>query len=282
MVPSKESKTMSKKDNRLEPSELVRKLKIHLARRHDDVVTGSPVGNPSELFYLMSHNIVALYGDEPFEIEETADGLEIRSNGDVDMNVVRQKLTDFINSRPNKNNYTFEQITNPSFLRDQTPSFDLGLLIKSLEIGRDLRSWFDLKKDVLSHVTKSFKKERQVVEQAFLSEMNLPLDLFNEKDSCIDDESDEDLSARPVSQMRDALKKHPVWGTKLKAIAARNAEIENNLFSPEDFQKFDVIGCMPPHIAVLTVRATITIDYVVRFNLDEKAEWLGYINKLSK
>lgn len=282
---------MSKKDTR-QPNEVLESLLLELAVRSDNDHVGSGRGgNVSELFFLMSHTLIPRWSKSDFQIRETDRGIEFCTNGKAPMSLVRESVTNFINQHPDKNSYTQEQITNPSFLRDLRPtSPDVLMLIKALEIGDEVVGWLDQKMALIKEIAKSFSKEEDAIEKQFLAEMNLPSNLFDKVEKPVRDEEIlskeayesgeyDDWEYSTVGEARDCLNRHPNWGTRLKEIRKRRQEIEKLLISQEDLDKLNVMSSTPSYITLLAFRTKIGIDRLVALNIDERVEALNRVNK---
>ena len=265
---------MSKKDA-LSPQQLLERLKIELAVRQDNNLVASGIGgNVSELFFLLSKKVLPQYSDSEFEIHETSNGIMFLTNGSADIKVVRKKLTEFINSHPDKNDYTIEQITNTSFLRDQmVDTLDIKLLIKAIEKAKVVVSWLDPKMEIQKAIRESFAKENAELDKTYLTEMDLPLDFLGKDD-------EEGIDDRAF--VREAVQNHPILGAKYKAQQARLLNMERNLISQEDLDRLNIIGSCPSYIALLVMRTMIGLERLVNLSLDEYLDFLSSINKKIK
>lgn len=253
------------------------KLKLELGVRSDNEHVGSGLGgNASELFFLMSKRVKPIVSpDDKAHFRDTHTQIIFEVPEKPVMKQVRQELTSFISSHPDKNNYTFQQITNTSFLRDQmVDTVDIKFLIKALEIAQELVPWLDSKIEVATALRKMFNTEQTALDHAFLREMGLP------EDSLDKEEDDSDLDYSPEGFIHTAIKNHPIWGKKKEAVNKRYDDAEKTLLSQEDLDKMNTVGCCPQYIALLVFRTQLQIDRIVALNIDERLEVLAKINKV--
>lgn len=253
--------------------ELFMKLKCELAVREDNEHVGSGLGgNVSEFMFMILHESEAVATSEEKTRITSASGTDkitIHIPDNAFLKDVRQELTKFINSHPHKLDITKAQAANVSYIKDlQGSTIEKDLLIKGLLTGYDIVSWLDPKIALQEEINKVFEKEYKDVEASFLKEMNLSTDYFD----VIKDKYEQN----PYKRM---FRKHPVWSTKYKEILTREGNMSKQLLSPDDINKMNFIGTMPPHIALFVVRSLIGIQRMVVLNLDEHLKFLDEINK---
>jgi hypothetical protein len=232
-------------------------------------------GNPSELFFLLSHKVkVGASSDGQVHIDRIgADSIRFSAAEDTKMKDIRQALTRFIDSHPDKKAVTSAQLSNPSWLRDQkNPTLEMHLLSRALEEAYALVESLDVKAKLKDQISEAFSHEYEEIEKFFLQDMRLPLSYFKDLEK-------KDREDRFNDPMRGMLEKHPVWGVRYKASGKRQSDMENQLLSQEDFDKMNFIGSNPSYIALFAMRTIIQIERMVNMNLDEKVDWLSDINK---
>lgn len=251
------------------------RLLLELSVREDNEHVGTGLGgNPSELFFLLSHNVkiaaTAPLNDKIHFGQAGATEILVEIPEKPNMKLMRNELTKFIASHPDKQDVTREQLLNPSFLKDQTnKTLNIQLLIKALEQTKILVDWLDLKIELQDQVHATFRKEYTDIETSFLKEMNLPETYFDDTE-----EDDDD----PIDRMMRA---HPVWGLKYKEAQTRQTEINDRLLSKDDLNKIEFVGTFPSFIALFAIRSLVGIERMVHLNLDERTEckFLNSINK---
>ena len=259
-------------------SKVIEKLKLELSLRsnNDHVGTGFG-GNPSQFLFIISQKIDVQKSPDgqPHFLEGPPGWIVFQLERPVTMVAVRKAFDSFFASHPERNDFTMEQVSNPSFLRDhvKSPSINVQLLIKALEIGRELASLLDQKGEVLSVISKSFDKEIKALQVCCLKDLGFPLD-------SIKDDEEKDQKDIVSSKLRAVCRKHPVWGARIKEVQKREEKIAELMLSQEDLDKLNTMGSFPNYIAMFSVRTSIQIDRLVRFNLDERTTFLNEINKV--
>lgn len=254
-------------------------LKLELSVRENNEHVGTGMGgNPSELLFLLSHKVkVEVAGGVRSYFSDTGPGQISFFFAEISkMKEIRQELTTFINSHPDKISITPAQLANISFLRDQkNQTLEIQLLIRALEEAYSLVSYLDPKAELKKQISETFDREYKGIEALFLKEMNLPLSYFKDMEDL------EDKSEQYDDPMRSILDKHPVWGVRLSVISKRHTEMENQLLSKEDTDRLEIIGSMPSYIAVVAMRSVVQIERLVNFNLDEH-ERCGFLTTINK
>jgi hypothetical protein len=256
------------------------RLRLELGVREDNEHVGSGLGgNPSELFFLLSHPVkLGLSKDDKSHFSRVGAIeilLEVPEN--VKMKELRQALSKFFSTHPDRLELTRDQFLDPTFLKEHSSkSLDLKLLTKIVAEGRSLASWLDIKLVLQKALNKVSDQEQDEISKLFLKEMELPENYFDSED----DDNDDKYSYQ-ASPIRKMLNNHPTWGPKLDAIRKRYGDICFALLSREELDKLKFIGTFPSYIALFSMRSLIGIERIVSLNLDERDEcqWLVHINK---
>lgn len=249
---------------------VLEKLLLELSVRSNNEHVGAGLGgNASEWWFLVNHEV---------KLELSSTGLsEFRSNLDQvifsvakkpDMGQIRGALTAFFKSHPDRLDTTEEQLVNLSFLRDQPiRSLNAKIYLHAVKSGLELVKWLDIKIALDGEISKVISQEREVLQSAFLKEMDLPSTYFED----IDDDND------PIEAMYT---KHPVWGVKDAALSKRYRTMFDQLLSQDDLDKITFIGSCPSFITMPAFRRLVQIERMVRLNLDERPEcdFLSRIN----
>lgn len=263
--------------------DLLFKLKAELAMHHNNDYLGTEMGgSSSQLYYFMTHDVKKKRSpDLDVHVSQENNTLVLSLPPKVKLLAIRKAFNKFWETCPDKNEITQEQLSNLSFLRDlNSDSIEIHLLILGLEIARDLVSWLDREAEFSNQVSQFFFKEYKDTEKGFLSDMNLPADYFEK----VNAKREQNRKKSPVYQedkdpMREVLEKHPVWGKRWSAITDRQNLITDNLFSQEDLDKLNKIGSLPTHITLFVIRNVVTIDRMIKHNLDLKIKFFDEINK---
>lgn len=251
-------------------------LKLELAIRQDNEHVGSGLGgSPTEFWWLLNNPVRAIgvvQGVGP-SFKKSSDGKEILfySPKKPSMKDVRNALTQFLDSNyANRQSVTQEQLTNLSFVKDWAyDKLEVNLFIQALEHTAELSRWLDVKKDMQNKLHELSSKECDDLAVRFLRERGLSDTYFEEH---------KDEKNNPVKRM---MNRHPVWGTRIKAVHARYGEMVGKLLSPEDKEKLEMVGAFPAHIALFVFRTQVGIETIVHLNLDElpACNFLVEINK---
>lgn len=259
--------------NEIYLNDILFKLKVELAmRRNSDYIGTKMGGNPSQLYYLMTHDARKKRSpDLDVHVSQEGNTVFFALPPKVNFIEIRKAFDKFWETCPDKNEITQDQLSNPSFLRDlNSPSIEVHLLIMGLETARDLVPWLDREAEFGKQVDQFFSTEYKAVEDGFLTEMKLPLDYFVK----VNANKNQDVN----DPVREVLEKHPVWGKRLSDITDRKKVITDKLLSQEDIGKLDKIGSLPTYIALFVARSVITLERMVIHNIDEKAKFFEEIN----
>jgi hypothetical protein len=128
------------------PDKFLFKLKVELATRRDNEHVGTGMGgNPSQLYYFMTHDVMTKHSPTK-EVIVTQEGNTVvfALPQNAKLREVRQGFDRFWETCPDKNDFTQEQLSNPAFLKDLgSNSTEVHLLIMGLETARDLVTWLD-------------------------------------------------------------------------------------------------------------------------------------------
>lgn len=250
------------------------RLKLELGCRETNDHIGSGLGgNPTELFFLMTHPVKCVgidEGDPRFERVGLNEVL-FYSTKKPPMKMVRTSLSNLLKeSFPSHVKVTQNQLLNPSFLADHVEgNLEIKLLRKALIHTAELVKWLDLKIDMQKKLGDLSDTERADQAVLFLREMELPETYFQDT---------KDEKGNPIKRMLD---RHPVYGARRKAISERYGAMIKQLISPEDNQKLEMMGAYPPHIGLFAFRTQVSIERIVCLNLDElpSCNFLAEINK---
>lgn len=271
--PNMSKQTSQEPSSFTSPEGVLTKLQLELACRPDNIYVGSGLGgNYSELLFLLTHPVVAVESEtsSPFFVGTEKIQFHVHIPYGFDMKEIRRELTKFIQSHPDKLEVTNQQFLNPSFLRDlRRKTVGVQLLIRALEEGIELARCLDSKNAMYDTISKFFEPEYQEVRSAFLAEMKLPQSHFKDFESKISsiDEGDEVMDFE--DSVQEMMENHPTWGVKYKAIAKRYAEMRKLLFSQTELDKLEFLGTFPPAITLVVVRECLTLERVVKFDLDD-------------
>jgi hypothetical protein len=265
--------------------DIIRDLKIELALRKDNDLTGTGMGgNPSQLYYLMTHDVkvryplninqVNIYQKDNVVVFDLLKGTSLKD--------IRKVFNNFWETCPDKNEFTQKNLADVSFVSHlDLQSADVHLLLYGLNIANDLVKWLDREAVLITQISSFFTKEYEATEYEFLAEMQLPGDYFKKFDERINKLINEGKGCAHLKDpMRKVLHNHPVWGKRWDAISKRETSMMESLFSQEDLDKVNKIGSLPPHIALFVMRSIVTIDRLVKHNIDEKQTFLTEINKV--
>lgn len=271
------------------------RLKIDLAVRNDNNHVGSKLGgNPSQLFWLLTHNVIIRSGSK-FHFDMGKDHppqvVLYCPNEKVPFLEMRRALNEYYENQADKKEVTIEQLTNLSFLKDiQNPTTEIKLLMRSLEITGSVKTWLIMKRKVNSILSASFARETDALKKELQEELGLPENYFFRKEhrdydramkDALEDDSiktihsslDEDRASMHDKDHRilnTMLAEHPIYAPKFNAIKKRQEQMEQALLSQEELNKLVLLGAMPEHIFTLAVRSSIGIDVIVALDLDEK------------
>ena len=243
------------------------RLKSELALRDNNEHVGSGAGgNASQLFFLMSNRVDIKTGAKfHFDIDNK-DRISVFSPKEkVSSAEMRKVFDEFYQAIPNKVEVTQEQLSSLSFLSDITnPTSDIKLLIKAISLATNVRNWLDSKQSLNSKINVSFNEETRSVHNQLLLELGLPLNYFDKQEGNL---SAAKLDYDPLSKM---LIEHPVYAPKLRAIKARHKVMSDALLSQDELDGLITVGTMPVYITLFVMRSIITVEQIIRFDLDER------------
>lgn len=253
---------------------VLNKLKMELSCRESNEHVGSGLGgNPTEYFFLLTHNVKPVGADEgePSFSRVGSDEILFSTSAKPPMMMVRKAFTKFLDEEyPTRQRVTQAQLLSPSFMRDLgSNKLEIKLFIRALEHTYELVKWLDLKQEMGCKLSILCEQERDALANLFLKEMNLPTTYFEDHKN---DKHD------PMDRM---LRKHPIWGARREAASKRYGEMTQKLVSPEDNENLAIVGAYPSHITLFIFRACIGIERIVSLNLDEldSCKFLSEINK---
>jgi|SRR6185436_11949350 len=266
-------------------------LKIDLSLRKDNLYVGSGLGgDPSQFFFLLTKKIKTKWSNDSnihvYLDEKNSDELifELPKSSDESINTdllsPRKALNSFWDNYTTKIEVTFKQLIDSSFLKNQnSDSIDLYFLIKAVEIAKDIVFCLNHAEKFMSDISNFFVVEYKDIEKQYLIEVGLPLNYFEKFDALELQENKIGYSYEP-NYVRSALQKHPIWGTKLKNIGKRESSILDQLLSEQVMQKFDLIGSFPPYVVGYVIRYVISLERIVKFDLDKKITLFSEMTKM--
>ena len=243
-------------------------LTNELALRSNNYSVGSKLGgNASELFFLFTHDVK--FAPSPDELSHIVSNLSEDvvfqfPKGKMDIKQLREELTRFISSHPEKNDFTEKQVTDIDFIKSNIDknTFHTDLLMRYLEECEKLKTSLEPKLKINKVIEEVFKLEKDNLIKSFLKEMRLEEDFFTKLNLTDDD-------TKIGSKITSMMYKHPTWGLQYKNIEDRAARIYKEIISQEEINLIKFIDSFPSPIKILSVRMKLGIEFMINFNIDE-------------
>jgi hypothetical protein len=261
--------------------DFVQQFKLELAMRPNHDYVGSKMGgDPSQFFYFLTHDVaVEKSPDSSIRVYQRDNKVVfvLPTNKNFKLKDIRLAFNKFWETCPDKNEYTEEQLTNTSFvneLRLTNPDAEIHLLFHGLNIAYDLVKWLDQEAVLMKQIKDYFKKEFDYIRAGFLTEMQLPVDYFVKLEELR--KSGKHLKPDPMSKV---LANHPIWGKKWEDVEKREKLMLDATLSQDDLDKLNKIGSLPSYLNIFIARTVITLDRMIKHNIDERVEFLGRINE---
>ena len=277
-------------------NKILDRLMVDLSLRENNTHAGSSLGgNPSEFFFLLTHNIAVVHPTSRAGISfRERDGvILILCPVNVTMRQLRAEFSIFYNQHADKRDMTFDQLSNVSFLKDmRNPSLNIRLLMKCLSSTTRLMSSLKDKEVVNGAIERYFINERARLRKDLethlgWTEPNYPeMDptyeaMLNSDEFTEDQMVEHDTFRAPDRPERDifhfVLESFPAFKARNEDIEKRKEAALGTIYSSEDDKLIYEIIYFPRSIAMFCIRKLIGIDMIIKLNLDTKLKSLRSI-----
>lgn len=246
-------------------------------------------GNPSEFFFLLTHNVTIVHPNKDNICFKEQDGIIlIFCPKDVTMSRLRHEFSSFYDQHADKREVNFDQLSDVSFLRDiRNPSLNLCLLMKCITLTNRFASSLKNKEDINKAIDIFFRDERTSLEkdlEIYLSWIEPPY-VYNEGRTMEFENmmrrgvTEEQMMEYDIFKDSNKLEKdlfHSILNS-LPAFKERNDDLKKRketvlaaTYSAEDDKLINKIISFPRSIMMLCIRKLIGIETIVKFNLDTK------------